>query len=172
LQPSVVLYSRLFSPGPEAITIAVSASHAWTPRKSRVAPSVAASGIAQAVQCRPPSVVLSTVPPVPLAQATVPSTESIPRRLAVVPDSCICHGVCAGSEDWAAAKAEAARSNEIQIAFMARSIVARSASTPAANQYAILFGDAIQAAKLDQASSPSICAAGSLRSALSLRNSP
>ena len=35
--------------------------------------------------------VLSTVPPVPLAQATVPSTESMPRSPAVVPESCICH---------------------------------------------------------------------------------
>ena len=31
---------------------------------------------------------------VPLAQATAPSTESMPRSPAVVPDSCTCHTAC------------------------------------------------------------------------------
>lgn len=112
------------------------------------------------------------MPFVPLAHAIVPSTESIPRRLAVVPDSYIRQGVCVVSEDWAATKDETVRSNEIQIACMARSIASHSASTPVENQYSILLGDAIHAAKLDHASLPSSCLAGSLRSALSLRNSP
>ncbi len=112
LHPSVVLYNRLFSPGPEAITIAVIASQACTPRKSSVAPSLAASGVEHCVQCAPPSRVLSTVPPVPLAQATVPSTEKIPRRPAVVPERCICQtAVAAGGLDWPKARAEAAKSS-------------------------------------------------------------
>jgi len=59
----------------------------------------------------PPSRVLSTVPSVPLAQATLPSTESMPRRLAVEPESChlpdfVRSGTAfspAGVSDWAAA---------------------------------------------------------------------
>jgi len=121
LHPSLVLYSLLFSPVPEAITIAVFASHACTPRKSSVAPSVAASGTAHFSQCAPPSVVFSTVPPVPLAQATVPSTESMPRRPAVVPDSCICQTVCVargncgcgGTGDCAAATPVTAMTNKL-----------------------------------------------------------
>ncbi len=140
LHPSFVLYSLLFSPGPLAITIAVVASHACTPRKSSVAPSLSASGTAHFCQCAPPSVVLSTVPPVPLAQATLPSTESMPRRPAVVPESCICQtgltgrsvagGICTGAGvlDWAAAIAEAAISSVNRITCMGGSIVARIAA--------------------------------------------
>lgn len=119
--PSTVLYSRLLSPGPLAITIAVCASQACTPRKSSVAPSFAASGTAHFVQCAPPSIVRRTVPPVPLAQATVPSTESIPRSPAVVPESCICHTGCAG---WPKAIAETAHSKLSQWVRMAGSIAA------------------------------------------------
>src|ERR1700743_1468399 len=71
------------------MTMAVCASLAWMPRKSRDAPSVSASGMAHEDQCSPPSVVLSTVPLAPLAQAMLPSTESMPRRPAVVPESCM-----------------------------------------------------------------------------------
>jgi hypothetical protein len=53
--------------------------------------------MAQVCQCAPPSMVLSTVPLEPLAHAVLPSTESMPRRLAVVPDSCIRQAGCAGT---------------------------------------------------------------------------
>ncbi len=125
--PSVVLYNRLLSPGPLASTTALIAFQACTPRKSRVAPSLAASGVAHCVQCAPPSRVFSTVPPVPLAQATVPSTESIPRRPAVVPESCICQiGGAAGGLDWAKASAEAAINGRSEIARMGGSITLRA----------------------------------------------
>jgi len=135
--PSVVLYSRLISPGPLAITIAVSASQACTPRKSSVAPSFVASGTAHFVQCTPPSMVLNTVPSVPLAHATVPSTEKIPRNPAVVLDSCICHTAAAGADGCAAAKAATARRGRIRVAFMARSIVACSTTAPPASQVVV-----------------------------------
>ena len=124
------------SPGPEDITIAVSTSQACTARKSRVAPSAAASGMAHCVQCAPPSEVLSTVPPAPLAQAVVPSTEMVPstksiaRRSAVVPEFCISQGGLGGAGDWAAARAETARSRTGLITCMAGSINPLLAETP------------------------------------------
>jgi hypothetical protein len=56
--PSVVLYSRLFSPGPLAITIAVPASQACTPRKSNVPPSLAPSATQPSSALRSNSVTL------------------------------------------------------------------------------------------------------------------
>src|SRR5271165_1017088 len=69
--PSVVLYSRDRSPGPDDITIAVLASHAQTPRKSSFS---ALGGIAQLCHMYPLSSVRRTVPFVPLAHATPPPT--------------------------------------------------------------------------------------------------
>ena len=111
--------------------MAVSLSHACTPRKSSVAPSPAASGTVHFVQCSPPSRVRNTVPSVPLAHATLLSTEKMPRRLAVEPDSCNCQssgaalepaGVTAGEEDCAAAATATSSSAFRPKALMARSI--------------------------------------------------
>ncbi len=88
-QPSVVLYSRDWSPGPLDITIAVWLSHAQTPRKSSLS---APGGIAHDCHSYPPSSVRRTVPLVPLAQATPPPTAWIPRSPAPVPLCSSTHG--------------------------------------------------------------------------------
>lgn len=79
--------------------MAVLASKAWMPRKSRLS---ACGGVAQVCQVTPSSVVRRTVPLVPLAQAIPLPMEWIPRRLAVVWESWICH--------WAVAVVVRARS--------------------------------------------------------------
>src|SRR5208337_4470387 len=86
--PSVVLYSRDKSPLPLDITIAVFASNACTPRKSRCS---APGGTAHACHRYPPSSVRSTVPFVPEAHATPEPTLSMPRKSAAVPELSISH---------------------------------------------------------------------------------
>jgi hypothetical protein len=71
--------------------MALSASKAWMSRRS----ILSASGTCIACQCAP-SIVRSTVPLVPLAQATVSLTTERPRSSALVPLDWAC-------QDWAAA---------------------------------------------------------------------
>ncbi len=70
--------------------MAVEASKAWMPRKSRWS----ASGGVVACQWAPSSVVRRTVPSEPEAQAMPFEREWMPRRSAVVGAGWICH--CAG----------------------------------------------------------------------------
>ena len=71
---------RDFSPGPIASTYAMSAPNASMSRKSRDSES----GTATRAQVAPPSTVRTTVPLLPLAQATVSLTALTPRRRSVV----------------------------------------------------------------------------------------
>ncbi|SPE34757.1 hypothetical protein SBA6_40042 [Candidatus Sulfopaludibacter sp. SbA6] len=81
------------SPVPTLSRYAVCSSTAWTSRKSRSS----APGTLEAAQVAPPLVVLSQVPPVPLAQAMSAFTALTPRRDAVVVLFC-------ATQDWARAK--------------------------------------------------------------------
>ena len=92
-QPSVVLYTRLRSPLPLLITSAVCPSKACTPRKSSFS---APGGTAHPCHTNPLSSVRSTVPFVPLAQATPLPGLAMPRRLAVVVESCKVNCALAG----------------------------------------------------------------------------
>jgi hypothetical protein len=66
----------------------VLSSKALMPRKSSFS---ASGGVAQVCQVVPSSVVWRTVPCVPLAQTTPLPRAWMPRRLAVVWESWICH---------------------------------------------------------------------------------
>jgi hypothetical protein len=71
---------------------AVVADTPCTSRKS--SESLPGGGVIR-VHRRPPSVVRSTVPALPLAHATPSFTALTPRRLAVLPLGCNRHGACA-----------------------------------------------------------------------------
>ena len=71
--------------------MAVEASKAWMPRKSRCS---ALGGVAQRCQSLPSLVVRRTVPSVPEAQAIPLPTLWMPRRSAVVWDASMSHWAC------------------------------------------------------------------------------